>query len=662
MFYSSNSGSTWTTLSSGTATNPPAGSSNTYTYQLVDNLSDVTPNLQNQYRFVVTGTNTTYSTSFASTDNTTSVYGPENITITTTGKSYNSVDLNWTNTAAPNAQKYLVYFKLSTDVSYTFSKVIANTSTTIDSLLSSTAYNFKVVPITGVSNTYKGYRGNDSNVLTVTTDAPAVPTQLTSPTITGTGYAFTSINGTSGTYQSGTYQSKTTHIGITTSATTPTSGGTSALAIAGSAPYKITQYDVSNPSYYFYYVDAVTANDGSTVYYYYSSAILGKVGNLEDDYTRTVTGGLGYMTPIWDNTMSPNSYSYNLSASGSTWSVNGSVAVNASSVTGSDPYTYPQQSIELGGKTNIISSVNFPSGADGLGLVFWAASSGSWWASRVYRTVATGTKYTYGITEEGSYTYYLGNRDVATSTNKYLSDSICSAYYKNRTVISYTCNQAGCSSNGDGTCSRYVSGVGFVLCSNPATSSTTYVCDQTGGDSINNCGTYTYSCTICTTSGSGSFCGTESGTTTVCDVSGGSNCGPYSGTTSSCNGSNSQINNPTYPSGACNTSSSSVTLYSTALNILMANGSTVSSQASQTIESSVESPTAVLGIKVITSGNTITSRGYSNTGLTSQIGSDLSYTPSSPTKTSITGSSHAGIIKTPPGSSGGIHFDNLKIV
>ncbi len=387
---------TWITLASGTATNPSSGSSNTYIYQLIDNLSDVTPNIQNLYRFVVTGTNTTYNTSFSSTNNITSVYGPENITITSPGKSYNSVDLDWTNTAAPNAQKYLIYYKLSTDTSYTFSKVIANTFTTVDLLSSSTEYNFKVVPITGVSNTYKGYRGNDSNVLTITTDAPAVPTQLTSPTITGTGQAFSSINGTSGTYQSGTYQSKTSYIGRTISSIPPTNGSTTGLGSAGSPPYNITQDDVTTPNYYFYYVDAVTANDGSTVYYYYSLAIEGIIGSpIIDNYNRSVASGLGTMTPDLNSFMNPKSYIYNLSANGSSWSVNGSVALNASAVSGTNPYTYPQQSVELGGKTDVTLATSFPSGPDGLGLVFWSTSGGSWWASTVNRTASTTNKYVY---------------------------------------------------------------------------------------------------------------------------------------------------------------------------------------------------------------------------------------------------------------------------
>ena len=542
-----NNQTTWTTLASGTATNPSSGLSNTYTYQLVDNFSDVTPNIQNIYRFVVTGTNTTYSTSFASTDNTTSVYGPEDITITTTGKSYNSVDLDWTSTAAANAQKYLVYFKLSTDLSYTFSKVIANTSTTIDSLLSSTSYNFKVVPITGVSNTYKGYRGNDSNVLTVTTNAAPVPTQLTSPVITGTGYAFSAINGTSGTYQSGTFQSKTSYIGRTVFSTPLTSGlTTTSMSTAGSPPYNVNQNDATAPKYYFYYVDEVLANDGTTFYYYYSSAIDAKIGQVVDNYTRTVSGGLGTMTPAINSAMSPNAHIYSLTANGSLWSVNGSVASIASAVSGSNPNTYPQQSVILDGATNAVVSASFPSGSDGLGLTFWSTSAGSWWASRVNRTTSTANKYVYYTLAtvptcpdngSGSSGTNCKTRSVQTCPDNNIGST--SSNCKSRLVTTCPDNGSGnllnyCKSRNVATCPDNGSGSSGSNCKSRSVSTCP---NNDAGSTSSNCKTRTVS--TCPDNGSGnlsSYC--KSRTVSTCPDNGsgssGSNCKSRSVSTSSC--------------------------------------------------------------------------------------------------------------------------------
>jgi hypothetical protein len=56
---SRNGGTSWSTIASGTATNPAVGSSNTETYQLSNNLSDVYPNVDNTYTFEVTAVSST---------------------------------------------------------------------------------------------------------------------------------------------------------------------------------------------------------------------------------------------------------------------------------------------------------------------------------------------------------------------------------------------------------------------------------------------------------------------------------------------------------------------------------------------------------------------------------------------------------------------------
>ena len=644
--------------------------------------------------------------------------------------------------------------------------------------------------------------------------APLIPAQLTEPTITGTGEAFSEINGTSGSYQSGSYQSKTTYIGKTVSATSPTSGGTTAMAEAGAPPYKITQYDVSTPHYYFYYVDAVTSNDGFTVYYYYSSAIEGRVGSpVIDNYTRTVSSGLGTMTPSLNTSMTPNSYIYNLTANGSLWSVNGSVAVISSAVSGSDPYTYPQQSLELGGKTNATVSASFPSGSDGLGLTFWSTSAGSWWASRINRTAATSNKYVY-------YTLSTECTTIGTSADYCNSvtsvQQVCTA---GQGTISANCGPAvpTCPSNGTGDQVNKCRTTILDLCPDNSTgnfvtnckSRTVPVCTDNGnGSSGNNCksrivqtcpdnnaGSTSSNCktrsvitcpnnglgggcknrtvTTCPNNALGGGCKTRTVTTSSCPNnnagSTSSNCKTRTVTTSSCPSGYSLIdglcyqnafpyavtqpstssstrydnyvytdttvsdssvdttvsdsevsvtrydnyvdvtvydvagtttvydkatpstvydrtvdvypgNVPTsvttyYTYGCtvgpntqyggtlptnCSNTSSTVTLYNTNLNNLMANGSTVSIENTESIFSNEESPSVVGGMSVTTSGNTISTTLYSDTSRSSAI-TTKNYTPSSPTKSSVTGASAFGIIKTPPGSSGGTQFDDLKI-
>lgn len=660
-------------LDSGTISNPVT--SNTKTYLITD--SNLTKNQTNTFTFKVTGTNSTYNTSSFSEASTT-VEGVRNITnLTNTVIDYTFLQFEWSGGLYANSFVYQYQtYNNGIEGSWSSEQIIPSTDTFVGllNLQSNTTYRFRIKGITGTTLANQGYSGNWAEQ-TGTTKVSSAPTQLTSPTITGSGYAFESINGTSGTYSSGTYLSKSTYIGKSIYSTSPTSGTTTALAAAGSPPYTITQADTEAPSYYFYYVDAVVANDGQTTYYYYSSGIKSKVSIL-DNYNRNVSNGLGTMTGSYG-------YIYNRSVAGSSWSVNGSYAVMASAVSGSNSSSYPQQSVEMAGKTDITATVNFPSGADGLGLVFWATSAGSWWASRVYRTASTATKYTYGITQTSTNTYYLGNRNVTTtiykynkttSTNKYYYSYNCFTYYTNRSVTTYDC-PSGYSYIGSGLCS----GNFYPYPTISATPTTTYVCDSPTASSVGSCSAVTSTCygcstsgnlgycgtedvTTCEASGNGAYCGSETSTSTVCDVSGGNNCGPFTSTSTVCSGSYSQYNNSTYPSGACNQSSSSVTLYTTQVNLLMGDGSTASSQASQTIESGVESPTAVLGMKVITSGNSISSSVYSDSGLTSQLGSTLSYNASSPTKSDLVGRTYAGLIKTPPGSSGGIHFDNLSII
>jgi hypothetical protein len=73
VFQSSPDNATWTTQSSGTATNPASGGSNTYTYSPASSVWTISPMY---FRFSVTATNSTYSTSATSTSGSTSITYP----------------------------------------------------------------------------------------------------------------------------------------------------------------------------------------------------------------------------------------------------------------------------------------------------------------------------------------------------------------------------------------------------------------------------------------------------------------------------------------------------------------------------------------------------------------------------------------------------------
>ena len=73
VFQSSPDNATWTTQSSGTATNPASGGSNTYTYSPSSSVWTASPMY---FRFSVTATNSIYSTSATSTSGSTSITYP----------------------------------------------------------------------------------------------------------------------------------------------------------------------------------------------------------------------------------------------------------------------------------------------------------------------------------------------------------------------------------------------------------------------------------------------------------------------------------------------------------------------------------------------------------------------------------------------------------
>jgi hypothetical protein len=162
-FQRSSDNSSWTDMSSGTATNPAVLSSNTYTD--VINLNEYTKNSINYYRFQV---NATYGTSTgSSTSLVTSFQAPTNITVTVgTITSQNEIPISWTTSTGAN--RYYVYY--STDnVTYTFWAGTASTSATVNGLLAGTLYYFKVRPVTGTNDTNEGYAGNDSVAVSGTT-------------------------------------------------------------------------------------------------------------------------------------------------------------------------------------------------------------------------------------------------------------------------------------------------------------------------------------------------------------------------------------------------------------------------------------------------------------------------------------------------------------
>jgi len=187
---SSNNGVSWSLLSTGAISNPVT--SNTASYVVTQ--ADVTANVDNLYRFRVTGFNTTYSTQTTSTSATNvTINAARNISGLFTSPDTTFVYLFWTPGAYTSS--YKVEYKLSISGSYTTYDHINETGvgfTTVSGLSSGTSYDFRLTPYTGVrinSSSSKGYYGNSSTVSSTTLSPPGDVTN---------GYSYLSASQSSG--------------------------------------------------------------------------------------------------------------------------------------------------------------------------------------------------------------------------------------------------------------------------------------------------------------------------------------------------------------------------------------------------------------------------------------------------------------------------------
>ena len=183
--------------------------SNTQTYSVS---SGVVTNIDNLYRFSVTGVNSTYSTSYTSTSGSTTISGARDLTSITAGGTASSLTLivSWTSPSPSYTGSYLV--SSSTDgVSYSTLSETTSTYAYLFSAVPGTTYYFKVVPYTGglYSGSVTGYAGNAS-----TTSAPTVPSN------TYNGYAVGGVTlglDGSSTAVTGQYYNSPYYLYITTS-------------------------------------------------------------------------------------------------------------------------------------------------------------------------------------------------------------------------------------------------------------------------------------------------------------------------------------------------------------------------------------------------------------------------------------------------------------
>ena len=511
---SSNGGSSWATISSGTATNPSLGSSNTETYQLKDNKSDLYPNVDNLYRFTVTATSAGGSTTPSTSDNqsVSAARDISNLSVVTADTTYDSVKLQFT--AGAYSSSYFVRYTYSdgtapggTAEGYFRSAGSGSPTTTITvtGLSASTPYTFYVTPYTGgiSSGSNTGYGGNESSSVSETTSAVLTPVQTSSPSLSGTGVAFTSITAASGSYQSGTFGSITTKIVYYLSPyTAPTDGEVSSSATimdtATPVPtHPISQVDATIPNKKFYARDAVTSSNGATTYYYYSPVVTARVGTVTDNFNRTVASGLG---------TSSSSYIYSavVNQATSSWSTNGSVAVNSTNLTpyngfpnpGSGAVEYPIQALELTSKTDLTASVEIPSGGGGPGVAFWISGAGSFYA--------VAPSYYQTSSSESVTSTNCNGSVISTNSNGTIPNCYgCTVTTSTSGGTSSDCNATAFNTNSNGTSPNCYS---CPVTTIPATDSSD--CNFPVDKATDASGTGCFGCTVTTVPGSTSYsCG-----------------------------------------------------------------------------------------------------------------------------------------------------------
>ena len=332
---------------------------------------------------------------------------------------------------------------------------------------------------------------------------------------------------------------------------------------------------------------------------------------IVDFFNRTTSGSLG-STPagnVWSGIRG-------------VWYANGSKAQSDDTAT-----TYPVAVIPFSANATVTALTS-----NGVGVVFWQTASGDWWAT---------TPYSYTALEP-----YCISNSCCTGSNTCASNSCCTGSPGGCIASSCCTGSNTCASNSCCTGSPAASGSTCVP-RNTFGENYTYI-DPCGGSTIivyaaSGCQNVSWSCAntcvanaCCTGSNTcvSNSCCTTSANTCVAN--------------SCCTGSNTCASN-----SCCSTANN--TRYYWAIKIIKAVAGVFTQQKTQDLINALNVSTEqVAGIKLITSGSNITVRGYSDTGLTAQVGTDVTLTDG----TAVRGSG-VGIIKTDSANNQGSTLDNF---
>jgi hypothetical protein len=266
VFQKSSDDSSWTDI--GTATsiaNPPSGSTNTVTYALT--IADM-PAFTSYYRFVVTATNSTYSTTTTSTSTSVSVTQPAPINtvapaVTPTtgnpGTQYTTTNGTWNPDDADGTYAYQWQYN---DQGSTFLAISGATSSTYTPPSNFLSLYVSPIRCRVTATNATGSTAAFSNQVAVTAAKPSGGSVTLTPT--GTQYNGTQLTAST----SGWTGSPTSYaIGIYASTSTPSPGaiGTvlKASSTTSSVTYTISASDATPPAYYFK-AFATATNAGGT--------------------------------------------------------------------------------------------------------------------------------------------------------------------------------------------------------------------------------------------------------------------------------------------------------------------------------------------------------------------------------------------------------------
>ena len=315
-----------------------------------------------------------------------------------------------------------------------------------------------------------------------------------------------------------------------------------------------------------------------------------------------------------------DSASLGTASDGSLWNIiRGAFSISGNSAVG-DTADYPMATVTM---PNQDASISLSSIGAGSGAALWVTDSGNWWAVGVYRQAEdcdcveyyNSYTYTYTYTYTYVYTYsytyeylagYNAGNCAATNNSCCSSSSYCCGTYNTSNCCGYTCygyNTSNCCGytcygyNAAGNCKG-----NYCSCYNGSNCQGNYCSCYNGSNCnafCNSCNSYS-GCNNCIQFNQGNayyaFANTNANANANADTN--AEATGYSG--------------PFYNCGTC---------YPSYLRILQSVGNTVSTIVNQLI-----GETAPQSMKVLTSGNQITAKVYSDTSLVTQIGSDIVYT------------------------------------